>query len=392
MIFDLVQKSPIISRMISVRLFAALKKYSFRARTSGILFILLTVIGIARAFQHFYVVDVYEPVQFNLAWHVPFNLFLWWSWLLFVPVLYWITVKLAAGRSKLLFWLTICFVLPLVVVGIRQVAASFIITRVLVGYKDFNTLVYTRLLINPWIWLDIIVYFAIVIGIQVAEYWHRSKLNERECERLQLQLVQSQLNALRSQLRPHFLFNTLNTISTLILKEDNAEAQRMLFLLHNLLKTTVFENERQEVALEEELRFVRQYLEIEKVRFKDRLEVNEDIDRETLEARVPNFLLQPIVENAIHHAIAPRASHGIIRIASKRENGRLSVSVEDNGPGMEAAGKKSKEGIGLKITKERLRYLFGNNHAFELENVSSGGLRVTMSIPLLNAGHPVPVP
>jgi two-component system LytT family sensor kinase len=351
--------------------------------------VLLTVIAVARALQHFYVVDVYEPVQFSLAWHVPFNLFLWWSWFLFVPVLYWITVKLLARRSKILFWFMLCFFLPLAVVSVRQMAASLIITWVLVGYKDFATLVYTRLLINPWIWLDIIVYFAIIIGIQVAEYRDKSRLNEQECERLQLQLVQSQLNALRSQLRPHFLFNTLNTISTLILKEDNAEAQRMLFLLHNLLTTTIFENERQEVKLEEELLFVRQYLEIEKVRFKDKLEVDEDIDRDTLDARVPNFLLQPIVENAIHHAIAPKTTRGIIRIAAKRENGQLSVSVEDNGPGMEANKKKSKEGVGLRITKERLHRLFGNNHAFALENVSSGGLRVTMKIPFLNSGRPV---
>jgi two-component system LytT family sensor kinase len=368
---------------------AVIRRYSFRARTSGLLFVLLTVIAVARALQHFYVVDVYEPVQFSLAWHVPFNLFLWWSWFLFVPVLYWITVKLLARRSKILFWFMLCFFLPLAVVSVRQMAASLIITWVLVGYKDFATLVYTRLLINPWIWLDIIVYFAIIIGIQVAEYRDKSRLNEKECERLQLQLVQSQLNALRSQLRPHFLFNTLNTISTLILKEDNAEAQRMLFLLHNLLTTTIFENERQEVKLEEELLFVRQYLEIEKVRFKDKLEVDEDIDRDTLDARVPNFLLQPIVENAIHHAIAPKTTRGIIRIAAKRENGQLSVSVEDNGPGMEANKKKSKEGVGLRITKERLHRLFGNNHAFALENVSSGGLRVTMKIPFLNSGRPV---
>ncbi len=364
---------------------AAIKRYSFRARTSGVLFILLTIIGISRALQHFYVVDVYEPVQFNLTWHVPFNLFLWWSWFLFVPVLYWMSVRLSVGRSRGLYWIIICFFLPLVVVGIRQAAASFIITWILAGYKDFGTLVFTRLLINPWIWLDIFVYFAIVIGIQVAEYWHKSKLNEQECERLQLQLVQSQLNALRSQLRPHFLFNTLNTISTLILKEDNPEAQRMLFLLHDLLTTTVFENDRQEVPLEEELRFVRQYLEIEKVRFKDKLEVQEDIGRETLDARVPNFLLQPIVENAIHHAIAPKASRGIIRIASKQEGGQLSISVEDNGPGMTSAKKKSNEGIGLRITKERLRHLFGENHALELENVSSGGLRVMMRIPFLSS-------
>ena len=350
-----------------------------------LLFICLTVIGIARGLQHFYIVDTFESVQFSLRWHIPFNIFLWWSWFLFIPFIYLILNKIKEEKSKVYYWVSLYFLLPIIIVVIRQAIASFIITFVLVGYSDFTPLLYRRLFSNPWIWLDIIVYFAILIGMLVLQYQHKSKLTGLKFTQLQAQLAQTQLNALKSQLHPHFLFNTLNTISTLILKADNSEAERMLSLLNNFFKKTVFESERQEISLAEELRFIKDYLEIQKVRFSDRLEIKEDVEEESLNARVPSFILQPIVENAIYHAIAPQTSKGLIRITSSRENGQLELSIEDNGPGLREGKEKSKEGIGLRITKERLAYLFGKNHQFELENVKSGGLRVKIIIPFINS-------
>jgi LytS/YehU family sensor histidine kinase len=220
----------------------------------------------------------------------------------------------------------------------------------------------------------------------VVEYQQKNKMTELRFTRLQSQLAQSHLNALKSQLHPHFLFNTLNTISTLILKADDSEAERMLSLLNNFLKTTVFQSDRQEITLEEELRFVKDYLEIEKVRFSDKLEVKENVAKETLQAQVPNLLLQPIIENAIYHGIAHKTSHGIIQISTKKKEGQLLICVEDNGPGLTMMKKKkSKEGVGLKITKERLAQLFGTDHLFELENLVSGGVRVTISIPFTHS-------
>ena len=362
------------------------KKYSFDGYLSGIFFIVLTTIAIARALQHVYVVDVFEPIQYTLWWHIPFNLFMWWNWFLFVPVMYWITIRLPLESVKLLHWLVVCFFLPIIVVVIRQAVASLITTSILPDKSDFQVLFYWRLFNNPWIWLDIIVYFAILIVIRVVEYQHKNKMTELRFTQLQAQLAQSNLNALKSQLRPHFLFNTLNTISTLILKADDSEAERMLSLLNSFLKTTVFQGERQEITLEEELRFIRDYLEIEKVRFSDKLEVKEEVAGETLPAMVPNLLLQPIIENAIYHGIATKTSNGIIQISSKKENGHLLICVEDNGPGLTSLKKKkSKESVGLKITKERLAYLFGNDHEFEMDNVITGGVRVTIKIPFIKS-------
>jgi LytS/YehU family sensor histidine kinase len=174
------------------------------------------------------------------------------------------------------------------------------------------------------------------------------------------------------------------------LKADNSEAERMLTLLNSFLKATVFLSDHQEITLEEELRFVKNYLEIEKVRFSDKLEVKENVERETLQAQVPNLLLQPIVENAIYHGIAHKTSNGIIQISAMKEDGQLLIYVEDNGPGlMPVKKKKSREGVGLKITKERLAHLFGTDHLVELENLATGGVRVKIRIPFTNSAQTV---
>jgi two-component sensor histidine kinase len=367
-----------------------IRKYSFEKYLSGLLFLVLTGIGIARALQHVYVVDVYQTIQYSLWWHIPFNLFMWWNWFLFIPIIYCVTIRLPLEKVKLLHWIIVCFLLPIIIVVIRQAVASFVTISVLTYKLDFPELFDWRLFNNPWIWLDFIVYFAILIGIRVVEYQHKNRLSELRYTKLQAQLAQSHLNALNSQLHPHFLFNTLNTISTLILKADNSEAERMLTLLNSFLKATVFLSDHQEITLEEELRFVKNYLEIEKVRFSDKLEVKENVERETLQAQVPNLLLQPIVENAIYHGIAHKTSNGIIQISAMKEDGQLLIYVEDNGPGlMPVKKKKSREGVGLKITKERLAHLFGTDHLVELENLATGGVRVKIRIPFTNSAQTV---
>ena len=347
-------------------------------------FSLLTVIAIARALQHFYVVDAFEPVQFGLWWHIPFNLFLWWSWLLFIPLIRWSVIHTESESLKFGWRFLAYFVLPIFIILVRQTGASYIVATILIGYSDFQTQVFKRTVGNAWLWLDIVAYLIIVVGIRIVEYWRKNKMSEMKVTQLQSQLAQSQLSALESQLHPHFLFNTLNTVSTMILKKENAEAERMLLLLQNFLKMTVNGSERHEIPLTEELRFINDYLEIEKVRFNDKLEVCEEIADETLDASVPNFLLQPVVENAIYHAVAPKASKGIIRIASFKEDRSLSIVVEDNGPGMTAADrKKPNGGIGIRITRERLARLFGEQYRFNFEKSSLGGLKVTIQIPFL---------
>src|SRR4029079_2186861 len=176
------------------------------------------------------------------------------------------------------------------------------------------------------------------------------------------------LQALKMQLHPHFLFNTLNSISAL-LDEDVDAADQMLARLGDLLRMTLENSGAQEITLQEELEFLRCYLEIEQVRFNDRLTVDMKIEPATLDAQVPNLILQPIVENAIKHGIVSRIAPGRIEISAIRYGGSLKLQVRDNGPGLhpgEASSGRVKEGLGLANTRARLEQRYRHDHRFEM--------------------------
>jgi LytS/YehU family sensor histidine kinase len=187
----------------------------------------------------------------------------------------------------------------------------------------------------------------------------------------------ARLEALRWQLNPHFLFNSLNAISTLVVDNRPTDAAKMISRLADLLRTTLEAPESGEVPLEQELEVVRRYLDIEQVRLGDRLTVEIDIDPAARAARVPSLVLQPLVENAVKHAIAPREGPGRIRVSAVRNNGRVALTVDDDGNGTGAPG----GGIGLANTRERLQHLYPNAHALTLDKGELGGLRVRVEIP-----------
>ncbi|HMV49826.1 MAG TPA: histidine kinase, partial [Blastocatellia bacterium] len=189
------------------------------------------------------------------------------------------------------------------------------------------------------------------------------------------------LQALKMQLQPHFLFNTLNSISALQLT-DVETANRMTARLGDFLRLTLDNAGTQEVTLRQEMEFLRGYLEIEQLRFQERLQVTFDLTPEALEARVPNLILQPIVENSIRHGIAPVSEAGRIEVRAARQNGHLELSVRDDGPGI-VAGESGKDGIGLANTRSRLQQLYGDAHRLDIENAAGGGLLVKMTIPFV---------
>ncbi len=348
----------------------------------------LLVVAIAIAFQHYYIIDVETVPRFTLSWHIPFNIFYFMIWLAFLPVIQWSDANLRNKKSKVLNGFLFYLLLPFVLVFIHQLVATLVINSVL-DYMDFSSLIYQRMLRNPWIWEDFVIYFLLLAVISLDNYQMKSDNHLLRVSQLNSQLTQTHLRTLKSQLHPHFLFNTLNTLSTLILKQDNSEAERMLSLLEKFLRTTLSEEEKSEVSLNEELKFIHHYLEIEKVRFKDKLIVEENIGFDTLSAKVPVFVLQPLVENSIHHAIATKTTEGVLRIVSRRENAYLILIVEDNGPGIvESKKKKNKDGVGLKITKERLHQLYGEKQELQLCQSDLGGLRVTIQIPFVENNSP----
>jgi two-component system, LytTR family, sensor kinase len=312
-----------------------------------------------------------------------FNLIYWWWWFFLLPVLDNLTGKLKQEGKVLSHWYMVYIAIPLLLVILHQVVSS-LYTILFISPSPLFKLIFDRIFRYSWAWVDLIIYFALFIALNLSEYQKRNKIIELKIAELQKQYSQSKLNALKSQIHPHFLFNTLNTLSTLILKEENTEAERMLQLLTNFLQTTIDDSEKHEVPLSIELQFIRDYLEIEKVRFKDKLKVEEYLEPASLNTIVPSFILQPIIENAIHHAIAQRTSDGIITIASRIEDKKLILSVDDNGPGKVIIDKrKSREGIGLKITKERLTHLFGEDHSLLLQPNPQGGVHVQIMIPYL---------
>jgi LytS/YehU family sensor histidine kinase len=199
--------------------------------------------------------------------------------------------------------------------------------------------------------------------------------------RTENQLILSRLNVLKSQLHPHFLFNTLNAISELV-HSDQQKADLMIARLSELLRIPLENENVQKVKLKREIEFLERYLDIQKIRFGEKLEVSWNITPDSLEAEVPFLILQPIVENAVQHGISKKSNGGILNLSSRVEDSTLIMEVADSGPGFKT-GRHSNmsDGWGLSNTRERLSHLYGSNYKFSMENKSDGGTTVIMEIP-----------
>ena len=234
-----------------------------------------------------------------------------------------------------------------------------------------------------WMPVEFIIYGA-TLGIGHAfNYYEKYRERERRAAQLEAQLAQAQLKSLKMQLHPHFLFNTLNGIAGLVRDQKNKAAVSMIAGLSDLLRHTLENAGRQEVPLREELDFLELYLDIQQMRFSDRLEVQMEIAPETLEARVPNLILQPLVENAIRHGVARRITPGMVAVSARREDRLLRIKVYDDGPGLQEGWRMEEaDGIGLANTRERLQQLYGAEHRFDVRNREEGGVEATLLIPL----------
>ena len=226
--------------------------------------------------------------------------------------------------------------------------------------------------------LDGFAYIAL-IGLAHAGVFHRRyREREQQATLLTSRLNEARLHALQAQLQPHFLFNTLNGIATL-LRRDPAKAEDMLLSLSELLRIALNSSQRQEIPLREEMDFLGRYLAIQKMRFGDRIEVIEEIQPAAMDCLVPALLLQPLVENAIRHGLEPLGRPGELRITGSREGEWLKLSVEDNGVGLKQGNSRS--GVGLANVRERLVTLHGNAYGFELVEQPEGGVAVNMKLP-----------
>ena len=231
------------------------------------------------------------------------------------------------------------------------------------------------------------IYGLLLLLNQVFRYYRRFREGELRSSQLETQLTQAQLQALKMQLHPHFLFNTLHSISALVHSDPNT-ADRMIARLGDFLRLTLENSGAQEVSLEKEIEFLKCYLEIERIRFRDRLTTSLDIEPRSLDTPVPNLILQPIVENALRHGVSQRTTPGHVEISAKRYDGSLRIQVRDNGPGLATISNpngRQREGLGLSNTRARLAQLYGEAHGFEISNAPEGGLVVTLEIPVVQA-------
>jgi two-component system, LytTR family, sensor kinase len=238
--------------------------------------------------------------------------------------------------------------------------------------------------------LDFLIYSAI-LGVGYAlDYYDKYREGKSHAEQLESQLAQAELQALKMQLHPHFLFNTLHAISSLVREQNNKVAVSMIAGLSGLLRYSLENIGRQEVSLREELEFLELYLDIQQMRFSDRLKIQMNIEPDTLDAAVPNLILQPLVENAIRHGISPRLAGGLIELSTRNENGILEIRVTDDGEGLQHEWRaESSGGIGLANTKARLEQLYGAEHRFHVRNRAGGGVEALLAFPLRTAtnGH-----
>jgi two-component system, LytTR family, sensor kinase len=227
-------------------------------------------------------------------------------------------------------------------------------------------------------------YIPILLVANAVSYYRRSRDRELHSAKLEMQLARAHLQSLKTRLQPHFLFNTMHSISALMLIDVSA-ADKMMTRLSDLLRMSLEGSGIQLTSLRRELEFVAGYLEIEKVRFAERLEVTQDIAPDTLDAEVPSLLLQPLVENAIRHGISRRSSGGRVWLSASREGKDLCLKVKDNGPGLvKYADSLQPHGFGLRATRERLQTLYGKAHQFEIDGGPNGGVEVSVRFPFRN--------
>ena len=322
--------------------------------------------------------------QAEIPWGQVISAFLdWYIWGLLFPLIWWVSRRFPFERKKLLSRIPIhlaCGLIVSFIFVVLMLVKNSIVMGVSRGKLSFELLQGLPGYLLGGIELFLLPYFAIVAFIHALSYYNKYRERQLQTTRLEAQLALAHLEVLKMQLQPHFLFNTLNAISALMHRDVDA-ADRMISLLSDLLRFSLEKDDRHQVSLQSELEFLNRYLAIEKIRFRDRLKVELDIEEGCMAAQVPRLILQPLVENSIKHGIAMRSAAGRISIRALRKGDRLDVRVRDDGPGLADDGNGVRDGVGLANTRARLEQIYGADHHFSLRNGLAGGVEAHLEIP-----------
>ena len=351
----------------------------------------LAILGVWVVLGLIYAGPIYLEVRAegmnHSAWRVfSWGVLSWCVWAPLTPVIVWLARRYsfvgADWKRSLLIHIPAFLILSAV-----HTAATTYITLALkpFGYMgtspmDFWPRFLSRL--TGAFGSDLLVYGAVLGLCYAVDYYRKYREREFLASQLETQLAQAQLDSLRMQLHPHFLFNTLNGIVGLVRDNKNQAAVSMLVGLSDLLRHALEHSSQQEVELSEELNFIKLYLDIQQMRFSDRLQIEIDVDVGVLKALVPNLILQPLTENALRHGIGRSVASGLVGISAHNEDGFLKLTVFDNGAGLTSDWQlKSSGGIGLANTAGRLQQLYGKNHRLDVRNREGGGVEVVVVIP-----------
>jgi len=350
-----------------------------------IAFVLWTLLAcLSAAGAHVYMASTGTPISWTqlFAWNILISL----VWSLLTPVVYELARRYTFDRSgwKLSLPIHIVASVAIAFVGaVAMVTINPLVTWTKEPTVPFFAHVFSRT------FMDIQRYWYVLFITQAIAFYRKYQERQLLSSQLEAQLANAQLEVLKIQLEPHFLFNTLNSIASLA-RHDGAAAENMTLQLADLLRMSLAGVGVHEVPLHQELTFLQKYVDIQQTRFHDRLRVETEIDPRTLDTLVPNLILQPLVENAIRHGISPRRAAGLVRITTWRDRDDVWMEIRDNGVGFTRnRGIAPPEGVGLRNTRGRLRQLYNEDHAMVLEDAPGGGCTVKIRVPYRTSNEEV---
>ncbi|KAA3608864.1 MAG: hypothetical protein D8M58_19200 [Calditrichaeota bacterium] len=354
------------------------KKSYFSNQTKIAVFLLWTFLAFFYVFQQYYITLIKDK-EFELSTIIIWELSYFYTWAVLTLIIIFLARKNPLEKQNLIKNGLLHFIFALVIAFVHR-AGSMFIYLVLAkpedlekGLPDFFG---PKVILGSF---DGFIIYWMILGVFFSfEYYQQVREQKVKSARLESQLAKAELTALKMQLNPHFLFNTLHAISSLI-DSKGKDAQNMLVRLSDFLRQTLESEGQQNVSIKKEISFLKSYLEIEQIRFGKRLSVEYNIEESLSQKLIPTLILQPLVENAIKHGISPHSGQGKIEISVSEKNSFMEISVCDNGKGI---GQDIVEHVGLKNTRQRLEQVYGKSSRLKYYNRDQGGFCVHLSIPL----------
>ncbi len=342
--------------------------------------VVLTFVGVINALQSFYIFygGMHSPL--NFVRFLVSNLFYCWYFILPALAVKWLSGRIRPRRGSLLPWIAMNLGMIILLTVVHQ-TLSLGVDRLVLGSRQSET-VFSVLFNNPGVWGDFVVYILFLLGFYVIEYRKRGQANELKYGDLEIELARAKLHELRGRIHPSFLFGMLDEIADLVRLNRDREANKVLSLLSDFLRATVYGAESEEVRLQEELAFLSKYIAMEKIRLRQRLEIHRNIDEDAKEALVPNFILHPVVEELLPKSPGSTEGSCEIHVAARREGVSLEMTVTARGNSDRPGAGDGKTGQNvLEITRQRLSQLYHDDYELISEIITRGDDIVRIKIP-----------